>query len=254
MPSKFKIQIANPCHEEWDGMQANVSGKFCSSCQKAVIDFTYFTDAELKRWFNESQGNSCGRFKPEQLDRLIEAKENYKLIRFKPGLIAASLLAFLSLPKLSNAAINKPVTYQTNRSRTKLLLKIEDKVLSDSLRTIKGRIVDKKDKLPLVGVSIKLNDNLAYTSTDAYGYFEIKVPAGFNENECSLAANYIGYKTLISRIDLSGSKEMNLELCISGEILGGLEVVVVKYSFWRTILYKAKNQFRDINPFYKKIN
>lgn len=47
MPSKFKIQISNPCHEEWEGMQTNLNGKFCDSCQKTVTDFTRFTDAAL---------------------------------------------------------------------------------------------------------------------------------------------------------------------------------------------------------------
>jgi len=51
MPSKFKIQISKPCHEEWEGMQTNLNGKFCGSCQKSITDFTYFTDAALKHVF-----------------------------------------------------------------------------------------------------------------------------------------------------------------------------------------------------------
>jgi len=54
MPSKFKIQISNPCHEEWAGMEADSNRKFCTSCQKSVTDFTHFTDAELKQWFNQN--------------------------------------------------------------------------------------------------------------------------------------------------------------------------------------------------------
>jgi hypothetical protein len=76
MPSKFKIQISNPCHEEWEGMQSLADGKFCHSCQKSVIDFTYFTDSELKRWFNENRGNSCGR--AELLDCRLKTA-NYQL-------------------------------------------------------------------------------------------------------------------------------------------------------------------------------
>jgi hypothetical protein len=171
MPSKFKIQISNPCHEEWEGMQSLADGKFCHSCQKSVIDFTYFTDSELKRWFNENRGNSCGRFKPEQLDRLIHAKSNFAMSRFKPNLIAASLLAFLSFPKLSKGEV-KPSTVQIAKTITNFDKKNQDEALSDSLRFIKGKVTD-KDKSALPGVTIRILGEKYGFSTDANGEFSL---------------------------------------------------------------------------------
>jgi hypothetical protein len=107
MPSKFKIQISNPRQEAWAVMQTDANGKFCGSCQKSVVDSTHFSDRDLYDWFIKKQGKSCGRLKPEQLDRLINVKENYALNRFKPSLIVASLLAFLSFPKFGDAKVIK---------------------------------------------------------------------------------------------------------------------------------------------------
>ncbi|WP_025143121.1 carboxypeptidase-like regulatory domain-containing protein [Pedobacter jeongneungensis] len=235
-------------------MQPNANGKFCGSCQKSVIDFTNFTDAELKRWFSENKGKSCGRLKPEQLDRLISAKDNYSLSRFKPSLIAASLLAFLSFPKLSDAKVIKTPFNQTDRYHSSTAFEKKTEILADTLKTIKGRVIDKDDKQPLPSVSVMVNQRLAFASTDEKGNFEIKLPANFDDESCVLTISYIGYKTLNSKVNLAKGGQLNLELCMSEYVLGGPEVVVIRHSLWRRILYKAKNQLKDINPFYTKRN
>ena len=248
MPSKFKIQISNPCHEEWEGMEPHTNGKFCRSCQKSVVDFTHFTDAALKQWFNQNQVVSCGRFKPEQLDRLISVKENYRLNRFKPNLIAASLLAFLSVPKLSDAKVVKTPFNQTDRYRKNTPFKEKTEIVGDTLKTIKGRVVDKDDKQPLPSVSVMVNNRVAFASTDQKGNFEIKLPSDFNAKNCTLTITYIGYKSLNSLVDLADNKNLNLELCLSDEIMG--DVVVTRMPFWKNVYFKMRNQLQDINPFY----
>ncbi|WP_316844434.1 carboxypeptidase-like regulatory domain-containing protein [Pedobacter psychrodurus] len=254
MAPSFKIQISNPCQEQWEGMQPHTDGKFCGSCQKSVVDFTHFSDRDLYDWFIKNQNNSCGRLKPAQLDRLINVKENYTLSRFKPSVIAASLLAFLSFPKLSDAKVIKTPFTQTDRYRSNTSFEKKIEVSADTLKTIKGRVVDKDDKQPLPSVSVMVNQRLAFTSTDQKGNFEIKLPADFEDKNCVLTISYIGYKTLNSKVDLAKDGQLNLELCISENVLGGAEIVVVRHSLWRTILYKAKNQLKDINPFYVKKN
>jgi hypothetical protein len=252
MSSNFKIQISSPCHEKWGEMIDNNTGKFCNLCQKSVVDFTHFSDRDLYDWFIKNQNKSCGRLKPDQLDRLINVKENYTLNRFKPSLIAASLLAFLSFPKFSAAKAIKTPINQTDRYHSNTSFEKKTEVLADTLKTIKGRVIDKDDKQPLPSVSVTVNQRLAFASTDQKGNFEIKLPANFEDKNCVLTVSYIGYKTLNSKVDLAKDGQLNLELCISGDILGGAEIVVVRHSLWRMILYKAKNQLKDINPFYKK--
>ncbi|WP_293307898.1 hypothetical protein [Pedobacter sp. UBA5917] len=97
--AQFKITIPEPCHEQWNEMIDIEKGKFCGSCQKSVIDFVQFSDADMIRWFENNQAESCGRFNPEQLDRYIGSEKRSYFRFFKPSLIAASLFAFLSIPK-----------------------------------------------------------------------------------------------------------------------------------------------------------
>ncbi len=39
----IKINIAEPCHENWEKMLDEEKGKFCLSCQKQVVDFSRMT-------------------------------------------------------------------------------------------------------------------------------------------------------------------------------------------------------------------
>ena len=50
-------------------MTANEKGKFCSSCQKTVIDFSTKTDAEVQAFFQQNKNKPvCGRFLNSQLN------------------------------------------------------------------------------------------------------------------------------------------------------------------------------------------
>ena len=72
METKYKIAIPKPCHEDWNEMTPNTSGRFCGSCAKSVIDFTQMNDAEIQHYFVINQGKSiCGRFSNQQLDSVI---------------------------------------------------------------------------------------------------------------------------------------------------------------------------------------
>lgn len=72
MESKYKISIPKPCHEDWNQMTTDATGKFCNSCAKSVVDFTKMNATEIQNYFIENQGqNVCGRFKTQQLDSII---------------------------------------------------------------------------------------------------------------------------------------------------------------------------------------
>src|SRR4026208_353323 len=72
MPNKFQIQLPKPCHENWDNMSPVEQGRFCNSCQKAVVDFTGMSDTQLVAFFKKSStGSLCGRFDSDQIERDI---------------------------------------------------------------------------------------------------------------------------------------------------------------------------------------
>ena len=70
MRKSVTINIAEPCHEDWNKMTPQNQGRHCVACNKTVIDFTKQTDDQIIKSL-ETNGNLCGRFKTQQLDREI---------------------------------------------------------------------------------------------------------------------------------------------------------------------------------------
>ena len=100
----FKIDIPQPCHEDWDKMTPTEKGKFCSACQTDVTDFTLMSDTEIIHYLQTSSGTLCGRFKSFQLNRnLIEEKETKSFWWGIPKFSAAAsiVLTLLQLPVIA---------------------------------------------------------------------------------------------------------------------------------------------------------
>jgi iron complex outermembrane receptor protein len=89
---------------------------------------------------------------------------------------------------------------------------------------IKGRIVDDKGE-GMAGVSIKVKNSSAGTTTDDHGYFQLTVP-----NESSvLEISYIGYSG--RTVTVGKNKEINVTLSLEDKKLG--DVIVVGYGTQR---------------------
>ena len=70
--SRFvQIDIPTPCSQSWDEMTTSGNGRFCGECQKTVIDFTTWSDADLHKFFSKNSGGTCGRFFTKQVSRPI---------------------------------------------------------------------------------------------------------------------------------------------------------------------------------------
>ena len=94
-------------------------------------------------------------------------------------------------------------------------------------QTIRGTVIDKDSKIPLIGASITVlnTDPLLGTTTDLDGYFKIeKVPVGRQDIEVS----YLGYEPIFLRsIMVSSGKELVLDLELTESTIQ-IETVVVK--------------------------
>lgn len=97
----FKIQIPKPCSADWKEMMPTQQGAFCGSCSKEVVDFTQMNDEEVKHYFlQRSTGNTCGRFRTEQIHRIrISLPDNIFLKKMAgwKKFMAVVMLAFGSM-------------------------------------------------------------------------------------------------------------------------------------------------------------
>jgi hypothetical protein len=74
-PSSLTIHIPEPCHEDWNAMQPDARGKFCSSCSKSVFDFSTKTDAEIGEILMHYKDQKiCGHFKTSQVNRPLSLR------------------------------------------------------------------------------------------------------------------------------------------------------------------------------------
>jgi len=69
----LKITIPEPCHEDWNKMTPDETGRHCSACAKSVVDFTHMSDDEVKHFFLNKKDDTrvCGRFNQTQLHRIV---------------------------------------------------------------------------------------------------------------------------------------------------------------------------------------
>ena len=97
----LKITIPKPCDEDWETMTPNQQGRHCNACAKTVVDFTLLSDEQVQQFFlYQKEERVCGRFKQEQLHRILITLPinilHITMPRWKQFLTAC-LLAFSSM-------------------------------------------------------------------------------------------------------------------------------------------------------------
>ena len=93
METNFKITVSKPCHEDWDKMTPDQTGRFCNSCVKSVVDFTNMKTPEIQEYFIKNQGKKiCGRFKSEQINEKFNIQVPQSILNQRMSFQRAFLL------------------------------------------------------------------------------------------------------------------------------------------------------------------
>ncbi len=115
-------------------------------------------------------------------------------------------------------------------------------VLAQDIKTIRGQVIDKDSKYPLVGAKVVVVDTgtVNGTVTDENGYFKLEVPLG----RVSLRVSYIGYKDEgVSNLLVISGKEINTTIELQEKVTDMNEVVVTANKQQG----QAKNEFAVIS-------
>lgn len=241
MKKQFALTVPTPCHEDWNNFTLTQKGKFCGACQKEVIDFTVWTDDEIKQFFKRSSQATCGRFKQNQLKTYQET-----VTTTKTSSAWAAFVAFLMLLGHETAeAQNSTATPQEE-----IIKENKDKSPKEvkaAYITVSGSVLDDVDSLGLPGVNIVRKGFADGTVTDADGRFELTIP---NPQPSEiLVVSFIGLKTVEVGINpyqhtssLKIVMQQDVEMFL-GEIVVGGAVSVRRYSP-RGLWWKIKSLFR----------
>jgi uncharacterized membrane protein len=232
MTKTIQISIPIPCHEGWENMAPADKGRFCSSCQKTVIDFTNLSDREIATAFKNDK-NACGRFLNSQLQRdLIIPKE-------KNSLWLAASTAVVSFLTIGNHAVSAQAPVNTEQTENKTDdIKSRD-TAQDTEKTITWTVLDEAG-IPLPGAYILIQGKETSTKTDFEGKFSITA----SENDIIVIA-YIGYET--AEFPVGNKKNILIALVPDNIVYDNIAVggaMAVQRTFFGRIFYSIGSWFR----------
>ncbi len=271
MSKKLQLTIAEPCHENWENMSPVEKGKFCSSCEKEVVDFSYMSDRQVAEFFKKpSNGSVCGRFMSDQLDREIEIPK--KRIPFLKYFFSFLLPAIFISKASAQQKMGKvrPATKDTTRRPIDYELRTLGLVAPNIIpvckdttdnRTIKGEVTNVVQKVTRIAVngkvvnengeaipnvSVKIINNGKIIMADEKGKFSFHTT---KDQLIELELTSVGYKdeqyiypftlNYSGVVDVNiqmkaGVKEMDEVVC-HAYVLGGVRRVVTSDSATVTI-------------------
>ena len=264
MSEKLVLSIADPCHEDWSKMTPVEQGRFCSSCQKKVVDFTTQTDEQIISFFNNYNGTACGRFTDDQLDRpiqQIELKPVSGFLKYAAGLLLPAFLFATKakgqfkeqLPKQVPEKFQNQVCMPSSIVDDGLVIIAGGVSASRQQRVfvITGVVIDEVTKEPMAGVSIMIKGTNQGVVTDAKGNYSIYLPS----KKSVLQYSSIGYEMKeIKSNELNRKTDAVVKM--KAAIVGMLsEVVVVGYESRRmggmtgAMSIVTRNRFSIVDSF-----
>ncbi len=242
----YQIHIPAPCSENWDTMTPVEKGRFCAACQKTVIDFTYKSDEEIIRFFQNKKDNVCGGFSANQLDRNMTIPPKDKL-KWGKKWLAAFLLLFSSKWQI-NAQNNRPATQiilQDDSLFTEDKAKNTREILTSSIKNhqIKGRIVDFSTQQAVPSQLVFISNTNVGVHTDKNGNFELDVPDSLLNNKDMLALKCI-------RQDIEPLKEYEEQIIEEKVVIRGAISVVSEVVYFPIKRRYLRTEVRLLTRYY----
>jgi hypothetical protein len=241
------LSVPQPCHENWAAMMPTATGRHCAACAHTVVDFTLKTDAEILAHLAGAAGSrTCGRFAAGQLERPLQrAVPIAPTARWRAWL--AAVVAVWGLREGSSvvAHAQSPSEWRTRywggpvpttpAADTPVPAPADSVAAVATAETkatdfvIRGVVRDSSEHLGLPGVTVLLKNTQIGVPTDAYGAFELTVPAQYVVNgTAEIQLGYVGYVSQLHRVAVSRHAPSNrfyLETDVKGMLMG--EVVYI---------------------------
>lgn len=168
---KYQLTIPEPCHEDWNKMTPVEKGRFCSSCEKNVFDFTRATDLQIIEAYNKNN-SICGRFLPSQLDRELFYPKKKKSVW-----LATVFFGMITFWNTKVSAQEKPKTEQTE-VKDIIVGKIAYHLVNESSEITITGIVSDESSNPMPGVNVIIKGTQTVAQTNFDGLFKIKAKKG----------------------------------------------------------------------------
>lgn len=185
----FIISVPDPCSQDWNEMTPVEKGKFCTRCQKNVVDFSALTDREVYGCFSAVTTILCGRFHRSQLHTgLRPQKRTARAWNFFYRHAAALLALFSMKGGAVFAQVKEPVTVRP--AAGKPFFDSVDRLVRIS-GTVKG-----EDGVAIKNAAISFNNKpVAKSGTDGSFFFETAIESA--SKSAFLSISYAGLNGVV---------------------------------------------------------
>jgi hypothetical protein len=199
------INITNPCSENWDLMEKKNDGNFCESCQKCVVDFSTYSNAEIVKILSSSKSDICGRLTNRQLAQLnhylIAVPTNHNWLKYL-GVLAIGASVFAGDVKAN--VLKKPEAISSSSVKSADVSKIV------SPKKIYGYVFDENNK-PIAGLRIVVANTKLFAKTDNNGRYEIILGKNSIPKSSLIKVESLKFEGSVE-VNLSASKQANINL------------------------------------------
>lgn len=180
-PKNIQFKIDDPCHEDWNRMMPETSGRFCSSCTKSVVDFTGMSDFSIVNYLEKHKDEKvCGRFTKPQLDRVYQVNQPVFAPAFdlKAIVLGLALTTFSAIHSFAQTEPQEPVRIDTTMHQPEpmMLGKIAIRYFDhEKEKKASGTVSNLKSDFSQVTVALKTYEGkvLKTIKPDAKGKFEV---------------------------------------------------------------------------------
>ena len=196
MNNQTFLTIKEPCNQGWENMSVSEKGKFCSSCQKHVHDFSNSTLDEIKKVYEESKDGLCGHVPVKLLQEQYVERELQKVhYSYLKKFCLAAMLCFGATLFTVDAA--KASTFYKIRTAFFKTAINNDTILVKGIVQAKSN----RERIPFVNVVALVNDTIvASTATDIDGQYTLKIPKEYQKVD--VKASYLGYmKKIVTGVE-----------------------------------------------------
>lgn len=177
-PALQPIFVHQPCRENYDEMTSVHGGKFCSSCEHVVQDFTAMSNQQIIDVLQSQKGKVCGMFNNEQL---APNRKRWTSV-IKVSVLAAVALWF-SRGDLKAQKTQTDVVQNTNTVSDSVVLLVRGEIKSNG-KTVYRSTVEARDS----------SGNVIATARSYKGKFELHVPVAYPKQPFTIVVTSKGYR------------------------------------------------------------
>jgi hypothetical protein len=206
MQPAIKLDITQPCNQNWEQMSPSHEGRYCVSCQKSVVDFSSMSDKDIFQYMQQATHAVCGRFNDDQLQKVLKPVANGSPVPYRKNIWQLIMAGTLFAQQVSSQVTPMPSSPITHA------VPLQDTVALDADQY---QVIDGSNKQPLTGATIMADSILMTTGVN--GLFE------YNATHVKIAISYIGYETR-EFLSTNGSLPKRIELERKSDVLAEVSI------------------------------